>query len=293
MIVVTTPTGNIASKVVTGLLEAGEMVRVIVRDPAKLTVEVRSKVEVVVGSHDDDGVMLAALEGAESLFLLAPPSFTTTDPLEQYMSFTRAAAKAMKARGVTRVVTVSGMGRDAGMDAGVVSSSFAKDELLERSGFDVRVLWCPGFMDNTLRNLPTLKQQGMIFGPSLAERKIPQVATRDIATSGVRLLMDRTWTGQGGLALLGPEDLSPNEMAAIVGEVLGKPIRYQEVPRDAYKAQMMQHGASEEMAEGLMVMFDAKNNGLDNKEPRTKENTTPTSFKQWCEEVLKPAYESM
>ena len=33
----------------------------------------------------------------------------------------------------------------------------------------------------------------------------------------------------------------------------------------------------------------AKDKGLDNAEPRTPENTTPTSFRQWCEEVLKPA----
>lgn len=33
----------------------------------------------------------------------------------------------------------------------------------------------------------------------------------------------------------------------------------------------------------------AKNDGLDNAEPRTRENTTPTSFRQWCVEVLKPA----
>jgi hypothetical protein len=33
----------------------------------------------------------------------------------------------------------------------------------------------------------------------------------------------------------------------------------------------------------------AKNEGLDNQEPRTPESTTPTSFRQWCEEELKPA----
>ena len=36
-------------------------------------------------------------------------------------------------------------------------------------------------------------------------------------------------------------------------------------------------------------MACAKNEGLDNAEPRTSENTTPTSFRQWCAEVLKPA----
>ena len=293
MIVVTTPTGNIGSKVVTGLLEAGEAVRVIVRDPAKLTAEVRGKVEVVVGSSDDEGVLRQALEGAESLFLLVPPSFVTPDPREQYLSFTRPVIAAMKAKGVKRVVTVSGMGRNTGMKAGVVTDSFAKDEALERAGLDVRALWCPGFMENTLRSLPTLKQPGMMFGPSPEELKVPQVATKDIAATAVRLLIDRTWTGPGGVAVLGPEDLSPNDMAAIVSEVLGKPIAYQRIPYEAYKAQLMKYGASEAMADGLIEMHVAKDNGLDNKEPRTAENTTPTSYRQWCEEVLKPAYASM
>jgi hypothetical protein len=43
------------------------------------------------------------------------------------------------------------------------------------------------------------------------------------------------------------------------------------------------------MAQGTLDMMVAKNEGLDNAEPRTHKNTTPTSFRQWCEEVLKPA----
>lgn len=39
----------------------------------------------------------------------------------------------------------------------------------------------------------------------------------------------------------------------------------------------------------MVDMMTAKNEGLDNHEPRTPEATTPTSFRQWCEEVLKPA----
>ena len=37
-------------------------------------------------------------------------------------------------------------------------------------------------------------------------------------------------------------------------------------------------------------MAIAKDNGLDNALVRTEENTTPTSFTAWCEEVLKPAF---
>jgi uncharacterized protein YbjT (DUF2867 family) len=120
--------------------------------------------------------------------------------------------------------------------------------------------------------------------------KAPLVATRDIAASGARLLLDRSWKGQGGLAVLGPEDLSFNDMAAIMTAVLGKPIRFQSVPGEAYKAQLVKFGASEAFAQSLVEMHAAKDNGLDNSEPRTPENTTPTSFRQWCEEVLKPAF---
>jgi len=46
---------------------------------------------------------------------------------------------------------------------------------------------------------------------------------------------------------------------------------------------------SEAMAQGNLDMLVAKDQGLDNAEPRTPHFATPTSFRQWCEEVLKPA----
>jgi len=46
---------------------------------------------------------------------------------------------------------------------------------------------------------------------------------------------------------------------------------------------------SEAMAQAMLDLMVAKNEGLDNMEPRTPQSTSPTSFRQWCEEVLKPA----
>ena len=54
----------------------------------------------------------------------------------------------------------------------------------------------------------------------------------------------------------GPEDLSSNDIACIMSEVLGKPIRFQQIPPDNYKSQLMQNGASEAMAQGIInIMF--------------------------------------
>jgi uncharacterized protein YbjT (DUF2867 family) len=290
MIVVTTPTGDIGSKLVKHLLAAKESVRVIARDPAKIAPQIRDQVEIVQGSTDDEAVLMRALDGAESVFLVVPPDFATNNINEHYLRFTRPACKAMTSRGVKRIVSVSGLGRGIQqVNAGLVTAAFVKDAEIERRGVDFRALWCPGFMENLLRQVPRLTEQGMFSGPSRPDVKAPQVSTRDIAASAAKLLLDRSSTGQSGLAVLGPEDLSINDMAAIMTEVLGKPVRYQTVPPEAYKAQLLARGASEAFAQGLVEMFAAKDDGLDNHESRTAENTTPTTFREWCKEVLKPA----
>jgi hypothetical protein len=75
-----------------------------------------------------------------------------------------------------------------------------------------------------------------------------------------------------------------------MSDVLGKSNRFQTISFEAYKSRFIELGMSEAMAKGMTDMAAAKNNGLHNAELRTPENTTPTSFRQWCEEVLKPAY---
>ena len=78
-------------------------------------------------------------------------------------------------------------------------------------------------------------------------------------------------------------------MAQIMSEVLGQPVRYQQIPAQAVKDRLTAAGMSEAMAQATVDMMAAKDQGLDNAEPRTRQSTTPTSFRQWCGEVLKPA----
>jgi uncharacterized protein YbjT (DUF2867 family) len=140
-----------------------------------------------------------------------------------------------------------------------------------------------------MRTSASLREKGAFFLPFDGDKKMPAAATRDIAATAAGLLLDTSWTGSGHAAVLGPEDLSFNDMAAIMSEVLSKAVRYQQVSFDAYKAGLVERGMSDAMAQGMTDMAWAKNEGLDNAEPRTPQNTTPTSFRQWCEEALKPA----
>ncbi|QUQ66951.1 NmrA family NAD(P)-binding protein [Kutzneria sp. CA-103260] len=291
MIVVTTPTGAIGSKVVRNLLDRDAKVRVIVRDPAKLSDSVRDRVEVVPGSHSDADVVNTAFVGADAVFWLAPPNFRAVSLDAAYSDFARPAAAAFVSQGVGRVVGVSALGRGtlvAGQ-AGFVTGALAMDDVIAASGVNFRSLALPGFMDNVLRQVDEIMNEGVYRTPLRADLKLPHCATQDIAAAATRLLLDDTWTGQGHVAVLGPEDLSSNDMAAIMSDVLGRPVRCEQTPPEAFLAGLQASGMSEATVRAYFDMMTAKNNGLDEAEPRTPESSSPTSFRQWCEEVLKPA----
>src|SRR5260370_37327696 len=128
-------------------------------------------------------------------------------------------------------------------------------------------------MENSARKAVPIREEGLFFLPFDGDKKMPAAATRDIAATAARLLLDTIWTGVGHAPVLGPEDLSSNDMATIMSDVLGTSIRYQQVSFDTYKAGFVERGMSEAMAQGMTDMACAKNEGLDNAEPRTRENT--------------------
>jgi uncharacterized protein YbjT (DUF2867 family) len=291
MIVITTPTGQIGHQVLENVLEGDEPIRVIARDPSRLPALTRARVEVVPGSHGEIDVVNRAFAGANSVFWLVPADPRAESVEAAYVDFTRSAREAFEDQGVERVVGVSALGRGVAVarNAGHVTASLAMDDLIASTGVGYRALTMPSFMDNVLRQVEPIKNQGMFFSPISGDRRLPTCATRDTAAVAARLLLDHSWSGQHSVPVLGPEDLSFNEMADTMSEVLERRIRFQQISGKAFKATLMERGMSEAMAQATVDMLAAKDRGLDNAEPRTPEATTPTSFRQWCDEVLKPA----
>jgi hypothetical protein len=74
--------------------------------------------------------------------------------------------------------------------------------------------------------------------------------------------------------------------------VLGREVRFQQITFEAYKDRFVRLGMSDGMAQGYTDLAWAKNEGLDNGAQRTPQNSTPTSFRHWCEKALKPAVAS-
>jgi uncharacterized protein YbjT (DUF2867 family) len=294
MIVITTPTGQIGRQVLGNLLDSGEQLRVIALDPSQLPAGVRDDLDIVEGSHGDAAVVDKAFAGADAVFWLTPPDPRAPSVEAAFAGFTQPAAEAFKRHGVRRVVGVSMLGRGTpwAAQAGFVTGSLAMDDLIAASGVAYRALTNPYFMEDTLRQAESIKNQGLFFWPIAGDRKRPTVATRDIAAAASRLLLDASWSGVEEVPLLGPEDLSFNDMAEIMSEMLGKEVRFQQITFEAYKDRFIRLGMSDAMAQGYTNMAWAKNEGLDNGVQRTPQNSTPTSFRQWCEEVLKPAVAS-
>lgn len=293
MIVITAPTSQIGSKLVTGLLGAGADLRLIARDAARLPAAIRDRTEVVQGSHGDPAVVHRAFRGADAVFWLAPPDPAKTME-EAWIEFTRPAADAIRRHAVPRVVSVTALGRGTPWQerAGLVTASIRMDDLLRASGAAVRGLAMPSFMENTLRQAAVIREKGVFFGPIRPDRKLPFTATLDMAAAAARLLRDDAWSGQEDVPVLGPEDLSFDDQAEIISDVIGREVRYQQIPFDRFKQQFLDRGASESAAQGYVDMYRAKDEGVDNAARRTPENTWPTSFRIFCEQNLKPIIEA-
>lgn len=293
MIVISAPTSKIGKQVIDNILESDEEIRVIARDPNRLPAAVRQRVEIIQGSHADRDVVDRAFDGADSVFWLVPANPKAESVYEAYVRFSIPAADAIVRHHVDRIVAISALGRGQQRYGGHISASLAMEDLLRSTGANVRALTMPSFMDNVLRQLQLIKNEGVISFTIPGNLKVPSVATRDIAAVASRLLLDRGWAGQNSLAILGPEDISFEEMAEILTEVLGKPVRFVQLSREDYKTMFLSRGCSEAIAQGMVDMDIAKEQGLDNVIGRTSENSSPTSFRQWAQEVLKPAFDAL
>ncbi|CAL9345584.1 NAD(P)H-binding protein [Streptomyces sp. enrichment culture] len=294
MIVITAPTGNIGRRLLPLLLESapahGERLRVIVRDPARLAAPVRERVEVVTGSHGDPAVVDRAFDGADAVFWLVPPDSSRT-PDDAYRSFSLPAAQALAVHGVGHVVGVSALGRGTPVAgrAGLVTASLAVDDLIAETGVAYRALANPSFFENLLEEADSIREHGCFTDVLDADRKAPLVAVADIAAVAAGLLLDRSWSGTGSVPVLGPRDLSPNDLARIMTEQLGRPVRYERQTFDDLRTTLVGYGLDKDFVDGIVDMKRAKDDGLDAGVPRTPETATPTTFEDWVAQTLKPA----
>ena len=286
-IVITTPTGHIGGKLTELLLAENADLTLLVRDPAKLSEDVRRRVTVKQGDLTDADFVQQATEGAAALFFLPPPNFAAPDAVAYYGALRQSAANAVTANQIPRIVFISS-GGGGNRQAGLVTETFKMEDALNATGANVLSLRCGSFMENFFNYAPTLKSDGAWYGMNHPDLKTPFVATQDIAAVAARKLLNPDWQGQTFLAVHGAADLTPTEAAEILTEATGKTLRYVQVPPEATRQAMLGFGASESIADSYIEMLTAFDAGIYAAEPRTPETTTPTTLGEWGRANLKP-----
>ncbi|AJE43604.1 hypothetical protein CP978_29265 [Streptomyces nodosus] len=288
MIVVTTPTGQIGSRLLGQLLDQDKEIRVIVRDASRLDDSVRERVETIDGSHDDPAVLDRALPGAEALFWLVPPNPQAPSAEVHYLHFARAGAAAIARHEVGHVVGVSSAGHGWPTPAGVLSAAFAMDAELGTSGAAYRALSMPFYMENLLRQLDAIRGQRAFYLTCAGDLPLALITTRDIAGTAADLLTDLSWTGQENLPVFGPDRLTPDGMAEVISQELGRPVTYRRMSIDDYASLLHSQGAGDQTVKDVTEAFAAQGHGIYDADWATAK-PTPTDFRTWCREVLKPA----
>jgi uncharacterized protein YbjT (DUF2867 family) len=265
MILVSGATGNAGGAVVRALVERGEDVRGLVRS-ANATLP--SGAEAVVGDLDRPDTLTEAIARAHGLFLL--PGYRDMPGL---------LAEARSA-GVERVVLLSGGAAVAGDVGNAISQYMIRsEEAVRDSGLTWTILRPHEFMSNALR-WESQVRSGVVRVP-FADVSVAVIDPRDIAAVAVTALVDGGHEGQT-YRLSGPESLLPAERVRILGEVLGRDLRFEAQPDDEARAEM-----SESMPpEYVDAFFGFYAGGIDESPvlPTVKEITgrKPGTFEAWA-----------
>jgi uncharacterized protein YbjT (DUF2867 family) len=147
-------------------------------------------------------------------------------------------------------------------------------------------------MENNLVAMGMIHAMGIFGNALLPDLKLPMAAIRDVGAYAAQRLWDLDFSGKQTRELLGERDLSMTEAAAVIARGIGKPdLRYQQFPYDQVQQALTKMGVPPKGAALYIEMYKSINAGvLIPQEPRSPENTTPTSFEQFVQDVFAPAY---
>ncbi|TDQ45532.1 NAD(P)H-binding protein [Actinorugispora endophytica] len=233
-ILVTGATGNVGRPLVEQLLAAGHQVRALTRNPQNAALP--EGAEVAAGSLTETATLSAAFEGVDAVHLI---SFGGDDyaPLANGAEIVGLAEKA----GVRRVTVLKG---DQGRSL--------LDGAVEDSGLEWTRLAPVEFMANTLEWAESVRTEGVVR-EAFADARSAMVHEADIASVAATALAADGHAGRE-YWLTGPQALTPPEKVRVIGEVLGRDVRYVELDRSEAVADWRRAGYSDEDVEFFLAM---------------------------------------
>jgi len=139
-------------------------------------------------------------------------------------------------------------------EATVVQAHADGERDLEASGLAYTHLRPHTFMQNLLGSIPSIVGEGKIYS-CMGQGRVPHVDVRDIAAVAVACL---TKPGHEGKTydITGPQALTMEEVAARIGEAIGRKVEYVDLPPEAWIAGAIAAGLPEWLARDLAWLYE-------------------------------------
>jgi NAD(P)H dehydrogenase (quinone) len=234
MFSITGITGNVGGNVAHHLMAAGRSVRAVVRDGSKGAAWAERGCEVAIADIADADALASAFKGAEGVFVLVPPNFDPASGFPEAREIAATLKSALEKARPGRVVYLSTIGAQAS-EPNLLTQHTIIEQTLGGLPMPITFLRPAWFMENSSWDVVPARENGVVssFLQPL-DKPVPMVATADIGRVAAQLL-EETWTGRRVVELEGPGRVTPNEIAATLAELLGRPVRSESVPRGTWE----------------------------------------------------------
>ncbi|MGW4957309.1 NAD(P)H-binding protein [Nonomuraea sp. NPDC004186] len=221
-ILVTGARGHVARGLVQRLLAAGQPVRAAGRNPG--AARLPAGVKTVLCDLADPDTFDAALAGVTKVFLYAERR-----GLDDFV--TRAATA-----GVEHIVLLSALLADPASTDAIGRMHGDAEQAVARSGIAWTFLRPGAFATNTLQWAPSVRAEGVVRDPFPDSRSAP-VHEADIAAVAALALTEPGHEG-ATYPLTGPELVSRSRQAELIGEAIGRPVRFVVQDLEEYRAEL-------------------------------------------------------
>jgi uncharacterized protein YbjT (DUF2867 family) len=236
----------------------GKQVRALVRDEAKAAAWSAKGVELVQGAWGDPAAMTQALEGVEGAYLMMPPIPSPSPDFREAKAVIASYKEALAKSAPPKLVALSSMGSEKTSRLGPIMSTHLLEEALDNETFPLAYVRAGSFYENYLFGLQAAQGGTLPVFYAPTDHKLPMIATEDIGAEVAKLLTS-DWTGKRIVEL--GSMVSSDDLAAAFGEVLGRDVKAQAVPREAWAEALEHMGFPKGGTHGYEEMIESVNSG--------------------------------
>jgi uncharacterized protein YbjT (DUF2867 family) len=265
-IIVTGSIGNISKPLVQELVQKGHSVTVISSNPDKQSAIKALGATASIGSLEDTAFLTRTFSGADAVYTMVPPNNYfdhSLDLIAYYKRLGHNYAEAIEKSGVKRVVHLSTIGAHLEKGSGILIGAHNVQNILNKLPNDVSITHMrpTSFYYNLYGYTEMIKHQGVIAANYGADDLIPWVSPIDIAAAVANEL--ETPSAGRKIRYVGSEELTGNQVAAILGEAIGKPdLKWVLISDEETLNGLVNIGMSPTIAAGLVEMYAALHTGL-------------------------------